>query len=77
MKIKMTKGAAKPKPNDFMILTIAEISNIKSENAKLIDIAERLYKLAMKNDVRWSFEEDGDSLAKIRAELDQIKEDGK
>lgn len=41
MKIEMIKGAANPKPNDFMILTISEISNIRSENAKLRDIADR------------------------------------
>lgn len=40
MKIEMIKGAANPKPNDFMILTIAEISNIRSENAKLLEIVE-------------------------------------
>ena len=73
MKIKMIKGAANPKPNDFMILTIAEISNIRSENAKLRDIAERAINLALEYydgpcERNW---------AKLRRELDKINEGAK
>ena len=53
------------------------VVELREENAKLRDIAEMLYELSMKNDVKWSFEVDGDSLAKLRAELDQLKEGGK
>jgi hypothetical protein len=53
-----------------------ERDRLAEEIDKLRDIAEMLYELAMKNDVKWSFEEDGDSLAKLRAELDQLKEGG-
>jgi len=69
MKIEMIKGAANPKPNDFMILTISEISNIRSENAKLRDIAERALQ-AMESASSWWEHE-------LRAELEQIKEGAK
>jgi len=70
MKIEMIKGAANPKPNDFMILTISEISNIRSENAKLRDVAERAIELVVQlND--GPSEREG---AKLRAKLDQLKE---
>jgi hypothetical protein len=42
-----------------------ERDRLAEEIDKLRDIAEMLYELAMKNDVKWSFEEDGDSLAKL------------
>ena len=62
---------------DCLDIVERERDEARKQNAKLQDIAERLYQLAMKNDVKWSFEEDGDSLSKIRAELDQLKEGGK
>ncbi|MEY4350013.1 MAG: hypothetical protein RL078_55 [Bacteroidota bacterium] len=67
MKIEMIKGAANPKPNDFMILTISEISNIRSENAKLRDIAERAIDCVTHTD----------DCRHLIAELDQLKEGGK